>query len=136
MKEHRAEIARLVVGIIITSLGNIGTAFAYSSRAFAYLKWTIPHHVYTFAAIMSVFVLLAGATLSFWKRKHILSYSTMEAAFGMTFSFNSLLYLPPNYDISRLLAVLSGIYIVSRGFNNMAESRASQASARATAIGT
>jgi hypothetical protein len=79
------------------------------------------------ALSLSVLVLLVGLGLANWKRAHGLSYGTVEVVFGVTYGYSALFHIAPDFPTAKVLQVVSSIYIVSRGFNNISDFRIARA---------
>jgi hypothetical protein len=86
-------------------------------------------HPYAAAGGLMFVAFLVGTGLSIWKSSHQLSYGLGEILFGMVMSFSALFSALINTGsraelFSKMLALISAIYIISRGVNNASESAA------------
>jgi len=75
------------------------------------------------AFCISAIGLITATALSAWKREHRLSYGIVEAGLGLAVMFNTTLHLAPNFELAKILALASGVYIVSRGHTNIADAK-------------
>lgn len=92
--------------------------------AHAYIKSLITLHPKISAIVLTSIALLIGRILANWKQIHLLSYGSTECAFGLLLTFNSVLNIAPGFELARILAVIGGVYAITRGFNNIIEYRA------------
>lgn len=65
--------------------------------------------------------LMVGAGAAWWKRRHLSSYGCAEVLFGAGLTLNILLRVVPPLTLAQGFAIGSSIYIVARGFNNIAD---------------
>jgi hypothetical protein len=66
-------------------------------------------------------VVTFGKLASLWKMHAQRSYGVSEVVFGTLLCFN-VVYVAPKLDLSRFVSLGGAIYVVSRGFNNIADS--------------
>lgn len=85
-------------------------------------QWIIGHQQNAAFSITGL-VWACGGILSLWKKKGQLSYGTIEIAFGLGISFNTLLHVAPEFELAKILTIASATYIVSRGYGNIADER-------------
>ena len=122
-----AKLLGFLAIIVILQLGAMVLLFL-SRRYIAQLITAYPK---ISAVLLSILVFGFGWVLSLWKQRHLWSYGAIEAAFGLVWSFNNLLYISPTFALAKVLAAVSGVYIISRGFNNIADSRRLPVSSKA-----
>jgi uncharacterized membrane protein YfcA len=86
-------------------------------------KQLITNHQEIASLTITTMVWILGRVLSWWKRRRLLSYGVMEAAFGLAVTFYTLQHIAPDFDLAKVLTVVSCIYIVSRGVSNIADEK-------------
>jgi hypothetical protein len=74
------------------------------------------------AICITMAVVIFGKLTSLWKQHAQRSYGISEIMFGTLLCFNTV-YVAPRLDLSRLVGLGGAMYVVSRGFNNIADSR-------------
>jgi len=82
----------------------------------------LAQHPVTMPVSLTITMLIMGMTASYWKRSAQTSYGITEVAFGALVSFNLIRHFGTSPDFSKALAVLSAVYLIGRGFNNISES--------------
>jgi hypothetical protein len=100
----------------------------------AFQQW-VTGHQQNAAFLICGLVWTCGGVLSLWKKKAPLSYGTVEIAFGLAISFNTLLHIAPEFDLAKILTIASATYIVSRGYGNIADERERRRSLAAKTAG-
>jgi len=76
-----------------------------------------------FAAGFGVFVLLLSKGASEWKQRDLLSYGMAEIGFGYFLASSVAFKAITNPSIAEYLAVGSALYVIVRGFNNLADAQ-------------
>lgn len=74
------------------------------------------------AFIITIAVFTFGKMASLWKLHAQRSYGISEVVFGTLLCFNTV-YIAPKLNLSRLVGLGGAMYVISRGFNNIADSQ-------------
>jgi hypothetical protein len=80
-------------------------------------------HAFSASLIITILVVSLGALVSYWKIHALKSYASVEVLVGALLGFNSASHLSPEFNFSGLLGILSAVYVVARGFNNVSSAR-------------
>lgn len=89
--------------------------------SFGYIKTMFLTYPFRMSLIFTVFATGLGIAASLWKRRSLKTYAVAEIAFGNTFVFSVFKSLPPDFAFSKLFAIGSAVYVIARGFNNLAD---------------
>jgi len=85
------------------------------------VKRSIIAHPVLAAVALTIIVVVLGASISYWKLRRLKSYAATEIIVGAVLGFNSAYRMPANnFRFSEILGLLSAVYVVARGFNNLA----------------
>jgi|SRR5579864_183454 len=82
---------------------------------------TLLHHPRLLASGLTALALMTGFGASYWKQKAQITYGVSEVAFGAVLSFNVLLSISSTFTPAKMLALGSAVYVIARGFNNIAD---------------
>jgi hypothetical protein len=90
-------------------------------------RWMMGSHSWMTAFSFTATASFMGWLASSWKRLALKSYAITEISFGCVLSFNVILYIAPRFEFSKLVALGSAVYVIARGFSNLADAIAQKA---------
>lgn len=111
-----------IIAVILVSVGQEVLHGLPQTRHFLHsLKIFYTNHPIIAALLFTIVALMVGLSASLWKKHSIKTYAAGEIIFGCSVAFSVLKTLAPQFDFSKLFAIGSAIYVISRGFNNLSD---------------
>jgi hypothetical protein len=137
ISDFTSRFHELIAQILRVLVAVAGLQSAFKTVHFA-ITWTgiktwFVAHPKTSTAFMVVGVMIVGFVISRFKQRNQQLYGLVEIAFGAVVTYNTLMLLRPGFDYSRALGVGTAMYIIARGFNNIADARKAALAAPAAA---
>jgi hypothetical protein len=116
--------------VVVIFLIVAGAALAVNLRApiahTALISQWAPQHLLASAATVATLVLVVGCLLALWKSRQLFVYGVWEVVFGVFSAFQTALFLWPHGDLSKLVALGSSLYVISRGVGNIGDAFAKE----------
>jgi len=111
----------IAVILIVILISIVGRSFIAQVQSMDFSTHS-PLWRYVFCVGLTAVALTIGLALSDWKSAHKLSYGFCEVLFGIAMSASTLYEMWGNARLAKWLALMSAIYIISRGISNARES--------------